>query len=71
MADALNAELRGLKIPFFAIRQDLVRESSTNVPVAAKGENIRSEGESSKLSKIELVALQQRMLELLEDLCKE
>lgn len=71
LANSLNAELRGLKIPFFALRQNLIHESSTNVPEGANGKSALSENESSKLSKAELAALQRRMLELLEDLCKE
>lgn len=71
MADALCAELRGLKIPFFALRESLIQESSTSVPETAAGKNASGESDSSKLSKAELVALQRRMLELLEDLCKE
>lgn len=69
MADALAAELRGLKIPFFALKQSLIAESS--VSGTAQDKDVLDDRASSKVSKSELVALQRRMLELLEDLCKE
>lgn len=62
MAEAMTAELRGLQIPFFSIKSGLVDSSSQNEPSAATGEI---------LTKGELSALQLRMLELLQDLCKE
>ncbi|KAJ5088249.1 hypothetical protein N7456_011865 [Penicillium angulare] len=66
MADALVAELRGFKIPFFVLQREMVhsQEATTHT-----GEN--SETDSSKLSQQELASFQRRMLELLEDLCKE
>lgn len=70
MADALTSELRGLKIPFFAIRQSLIQELPVSDAVM-HDENDHEENQSSKVSKSELVSLQRRMLELLEDLCKE
>ncbi|CAI7593946.1 unnamed protein product [Penicillium glandicola] len=70
MADAIVAELRGLGIPFFTLRKELVQDTSD-----IEGSQPRSQTESagtnpSPISKSELVKLQQRMLELLEDLCK-
>lgn len=70
MADAIHAELRGMKIPFFVLRRDLIQGSSTSA-LEAKGSNASAGNETSKVSKAELLALQRRMLELLEDLCKE
>lgn len=69
MADALTLELRGLRIPFFAIRQSLIQELPGSD--AAERTNNIEKSQSSKVSKSELVSLQRRMLELLEDLCKE
>ena len=71
MADAVIAELRGLDIPFFTLRKDLVQDT----PSSTEGSQPRSQTEStgtilSPISKTELVKLQQRMLELLEDLCR-
>ena len=63
MANALTSELRGMDVPFFALKQSLVQtsdhpsESNTEIP--------------AKVTKSELVDLQKRMLSLLEDLCKE
>ena len=73
MADALFAELRGLRIPFFVLKQSLIQDSSTSATgdsSSLKSED-RVESGPSKLTKSELVDLQRRMLELLEDLCKE
>lgn len=70
MADALAAELRGLKIPFFALRPSLIKESSS-VSGTPQDKNVLDDRDSSKVSRSELMALQRRMLELLEDLCKE
>lgn len=71
MADALTAELRGLKIPFFALRKSLIQGSSPSDLGSGHGKDAVDNNESSKVSKSELAALQRRMLELLEDLCKE
>ncbi|KAJ5200232.1 Protein of unknown function DUF2458 [Penicillium cf. griseofulvum] len=71
MADAIVAELRGLGIPFFTLRKELVEDAPSDM----KGSRPPSQTESTRtssspISKSELVELQQRMLELLEDLCK-
>jgi hypothetical protein len=75
MTDALISELRGLGIPFFKIRTDLIQDSpaGTGTPDSgvAKIQEPDPTGVSSQITKSELVKLQQRMLELLEDLCKE
>ncbi|KAL3451298.1 hypothetical protein BJX65DRAFT_304700 [Aspergillus insuetus] len=72
MANAMTLELRALHVPFFCIKQSLVAGEIT----AQKGE--QSQGHASvtgnsqgRISVDELSALQQRMLELLQDLCKE
>ncbi|KAJ5178096.1 Protein of unknown function DUF2458 [Penicillium coprophilum] len=71
MADAIIAELRGLDIPFFTLRKELIQDTPSN----AEASQSQSQTESnqiipSPIAKSELVKLQQRMLELLEDLCK-
>ncbi|KAG0161368.1 hypothetical protein PDIDSM_8902 [Penicillium digitatum] len=71
MGDAIIAELRSLCIPFFTLRKDLIQDA----PPIIEDSQLRSQTEltgtpSSPISKSELVKLQQRMLELLEDLCK-
>jgi hypothetical protein len=75
MTDALISELRGLGIPFFKIRTDLVQDSPTGTGTPGSSVAQIQESDptrvSSQITKSELVKLQQRMLELLEDLCKE
>ncbi|OGM40188.1 hypothetical protein ABOM_010977 [Aspergillus bombycis] len=58
MADAMTGELRALQIPFFSIKPSLVFDSvgSTHLP---------------GIGRDELAALRRRMLELLQDFCKE
>ena len=67
MVTATKAELRAMGIPFFVVRDSFVERSDTNVAVpisdGAKG--------STRLSEKELRVLQKRILELLEDLCRE
>lgn len=71
MADAMTAELRGLKIPFFVIQKSLIQESSElDSSEASSAQGNGSEG-SFQVTKAELASLQRRMLELLQDLCKE
>lgn len=62
MATALVSELKGLDIPFFALKQSLVL-GDTPSETAEKG--------SPNVTKSELVDFQRKMLNLLEDLCKE
>jgi hypothetical protein len=73
MSDALMAELRGMGIPFFTLRRDLVLDSSgTEESSSSLRQNqIDSTSASVPITRAELIKLQQRMLELLEDLCKE
>ncbi|KAJ6139385.1 Protein of unknown function DUF2458 [Penicillium samsonianum] len=71
MADAIIAELRGLGIPFFTLRKELVQDTPSNIEVSQPRSQTESTGTtSSPIAKSELVKLQQRMLELLEDLCR-
>ena len=64
MADALTSELRGMDIPFFALKQSLIFDSD-------HPETTTSESGNTRVSRSELVDLQRRMLGLLEDMCKE
>lgn len=75
MAEALSAELRAMDIPFFTIRKDLVqdtpqKEDYEDVGLQRQNQTSTPAG-SSPITKSELIALQNRMLGLLEDLCKE
>lgn len=71
MSRALDTELRGLGIPFFAVKHHLVLPPSD--PSAGNDSNISGAVETSQkaISTEELIAFQRRMLGLLEDLCKE
>lgn len=72
MADALMAELRGMKIPFFVLQKSLIHDSDTSENVS---QNYNTDGAAdarlSKVNNSDLADLQRRMLGLLEDLCKE
>jgi hypothetical protein len=71
MADAMTAELRGLKIPFFVIQKSLIQESSESQAIEASSTKNNAPEGSLKVTKAELASFQRRMLELLQDLCKE
>ncbi|PYH93508.1 hypothetical protein BO71DRAFT_450739 [Aspergillus ellipticus CBS 707.79] len=64
MSEAMVAELRALRIPFFSIRNRFVSESSTIPPVS-------DPGPQQTISRDALSGFQRRMLELLQDLCRE
>ncbi|CAI7573213.1 unnamed protein product [Penicillium crustosum] len=71
MGDAIIAELRGLGIPFFTLRKELIEDNPSKIEGSQPRNQTESTGTSaSPIAKSELVNLQQRMLELLEDLCK-
>lgn len=72
MTDALIAEMRGLGIPFFALRKDLIQDDSSTKedPGPRRVSNVKQSA-SSPIVRSELEKLQRRMLDLLEDLCKE
>ncbi|KAJ5358733.1 uncharacterized protein N7496_011146 [Penicillium cataractarum] len=72
MAEALIAELRGMKIPFFGLQKSLIHDSDTPEKVSSDF-NADGPGDAplSKLTKSDHANLQRRMLGLLEDLCKE
>jgi hypothetical protein len=71
MAEAMTAELRGLKIPFFIIQQSLIQEPSESEPIPGSSTQDKGLEGSATLTRDELASLQRRMLELLQDLCKE
>ncbi|RKF63040.1 hypothetical protein OnM2_028100 [Erysiphe neolycopersici] len=60
MVREMNAKLRTLGVPFFGTRSDLVR------PATKKVEKVKGPKE---IDEADLVKLQRRMLEFLEDLC--
>ncbi|PYI10550.1 hypothetical protein BO78DRAFT_393972 [Aspergillus sclerotiicarbonarius CBS 121057] len=74
MSEAMGAELRTLRIPFFTIKKTLVSESTTKSPEVARqpsGNHYDPGKQRLLLSHEELSTLQLRMLELLQDLCRE
>lgn len=62
MVREMNAKLRALGVPFFGTRSNLVRPAS-KIEVAQEGKAVIDEAD--------LVKLQRRMLQILEDLCKD
>ncbi|RDW93262.1 uncharacterized protein DSM5745_00584 [Aspergillus mulundensis] len=68
MADAMLVELKALEVPFFCISKGLIA-SDANKQNHQHGPD--TPDRQSRLSVDELTAFQQRMLELLQDLCKE
>ncbi|KAJ9231199.1 hypothetical protein DTO207G8_2860 [Paecilomyces variotii] len=72
MAKALDSELRALGIPFFAVKHSLVKAEAEKAISQPSATRTKPEGSGDgTLSREELSALQRRMLELLQDLCKE
>lgn len=75
MSDALVAELRGMGIPFFTLRKELVQDppatGDSSNEILRRPSQTDSAAASLPITRSELVKLQQRMLEFLEDLCKE
>lgn len=69
MADALMAELRGMKIPFFGLQKSLIQDPDT--PPTNHADDASVDANSRRLTTSDLADLQRRMLGLLEDLCKE
>ena len=63
MVREMNAKFRGLGIPFFGTRSELVRPAGKEVSGAKE--------EKGMIDEVELVKLQRRMLEILEDMCND
>lgn len=68
MADAMIAELRGLGIPFFNIRKDLVLTADVKSETVVNPFGGQKE---TLITRQDLLQLQRRILELLLDLCGE
>ena len=68
MFTAMEAELAGLKIPFFGTYKHLIKES----PEPSEDEpKISTSNEDGSITPAELKVLQKRICELLEDLCND
>ncbi|KAL4919368.1 hypothetical protein BDW62DRAFT_44654 [Aspergillus aurantiobrunneus] len=76
MAEAMLVELKSLEIPFFCLNRSLIADGAAKPkhelshPFGQDG-SPDTPGKQTRLSVDELSALQQRMLGLLQDLCKE
>ncbi|PWY67698.1 hypothetical protein BO83DRAFT_429323 [Aspergillus eucalypticola CBS 122712] len=71
MSDAMIAELKALRIPFFTIKKGLVSESDPSNMGRTTTTAPAVKQQQQQLSREELSALQLKMLELLQDLCRE
>lgn len=72
MARAMDGELRNLGVPFFAIKHELVATGRPpGLSSGRDGKGGNGAVEKGYLEKEELIKLQRKMLELLEDLCKD
>lgn len=77
MADAMLSELKALDVPFFSISRSLVvadeaaKNEQEHGHLSEAGGSLDAQGKQARLSVDELSALRRRMLELLQDLCKE
>ncbi|EAW11818.1 uncharacterized protein ACLA_005740 [Aspergillus clavatus NRRL 1] len=74
MAEAMTSELRALRIPFFTLRENLISEVSKHPRDDASASHSPHGSGSTKgdpLTREEVSVLQRRMLELLQDLCRE
>ena len=65
---ATTTELQNLGIPFFGISVDMIIPDKSNSASESEDNISKRKG---KVSEKELGALQKRMVELLEDLCKD
>ncbi|RHZ71041.1 hypothetical protein CDV55_108283 [Aspergillus turcosus] len=74
MAEAMTFELRSLGIPFFTVKESLISDAP-RAPQHGDSSRYQSSQSASQrqalLSRDELSVLQRRMLELLQDLCKQ
>ena len=66
MAKAIKAELKALSVPFFDVHSDLILASSEPLKESEK----KSFSSSSKITEQQLLDLQQRILQYLEDMYK-
>ncbi len=74
MSTAMTAQLGAIGIPFFGTKGSLILQSQAIPP--EKGENTNTVNDvttrkSGKIVQVELVKLQRRMLQHLEDMYKE
>ena len=73
MVTAMTTELRNLGVPFFGMKSELLRtrQDKQSSPSYDTKDNTVQNDSKAALSQDDLKKLQKRMLELLEDLCKD
>ncbi|ESZ96292.1 hypothetical protein SBOR_3347 [Sclerotinia borealis F-4128] len=70
MVREMNGKLRNLGVPFFGTKSELVRVSGKVDATNGTGMNAM-EGDKSMIDEDDLVKLQRKMLNILEDLCND
>lgn len=74
MAQAMMEELKTIGVPFFGVREELIQKELDPLHVRMKSDTVK---DGTRLvsrtgtNQGELMKLQRRMLELLEDMCKD
>lgn len=73
MVIAMTTELRNIGVPFFGVKSDLLgtRQDEETSPGYEAGDDVVQKDSKARLGQDDLRKLQKRMLELLEDLCKD
>jgi len=69
MVNATTAELQAIGVPLFGLRRELVLQEGENDEEPSDGG--KKESGRKRLREDEVLALQKRVVELLEDLCHE
>lgn len=73
MVKTLSANLKAMGIPFFGTRSELVRVRGQGEKVGVftiDGAADEREKEDGKIDEEDLIGLQRKMLEILEDMCE-
>lgn len=73
MVDVMSLELKRLGVPFFGVKSDLILPLGTDKPAVQNRSSTQAANfpTPQKVSEGELLGLQRRMLEYLEDMYKE
>ena len=72
MIAATEKELKGLGVPFFGVREELIRKQGHETKEKDSGNGVKPpESGDGKIGEEELKGLRGKMVELLEDLCRD
>lgn len=71
MVKEMSAKLKGLGVPFFGTRGEMVRKEDVSKVSEGDGEKKGAGRDDRRIGEAELVELQRRMIGILEDLCSE